>query len=70
MKIKPKVILKLSQKKSLDFSNPCDNKKLDIGFRVLKCDTSNMEDVYYTPDHLDKQDLFKNNIKSDRTAEV
>ena len=43
--------------------------KLDIGFRVLKCDTSNMEDVYYTPDHLDKQDLFKNNIKSDRTAE-
>lgn len=42
---------------------------LDIGFRVLKCDTSNMEDVYYTPDHLDKQDLFKNNIKSDRTGE-
>lgn len=48
---------------------PSDNYKLDIGFRVLKCDTSNMEDVYYTPDHIDKQDLFKNNIKSDRTAE-
>ena len=46
-----------------------DNFKLDIGFRVLKCDSSNMEDVYYSPDHLDKQDLFKNNIKSDRTAE-
>lgn len=57
------------EEKSLDFSNPCDNKKLDIGFRVLKCDTSNMEDVYYSPDHLDKQDLFKNNIKNDRTAE-
>ena len=57
------------EEKSLDFSNPCDNKKLDIGFRVLKCDTSNMEDVYYTPDHIDKQDLFKNNIKSDRTGE-
>lgn len=42
---------------------------LDIGFRVLKCDSSNMEDVYYSPDHLDKQDLFKNNIKNDRTAE-
>ena len=28
-----------------------------------------MEGVYYTPDHIDKQDLFKNNIKSDRTAE-
>ena len=57
------------EEKSLDFSNPCDNKKLDIGFRVLKCDTSNMEDVYYTPDHIDTNDLFKNNIKSDRTAE-
>ena len=42
---------------------------LDIGFRVLKCDTSNMEDVYYTPDHIDTNDLFKNNIKSDRTPE-
>lgn len=41
---------------------------LDIGFRVLKCDTSNMEDVYYSPEHFDKQDLFKNNIKTDRTA--
>ena len=57
------------EEKSLDFSNPCDNKKLDIGFRVLKCDTSNMEEVYYTPDHIDTNDLFKNNIKSDRTAE-
>lgn len=42
---------------------------LDIGFRVLKCDSSNMEDVYYTPDHIDTNDLFKNNIKSDRTGE-
>ena len=42
---------------------------LDIGFRVLKCDTSNMEDVYYTPDHFDKNDLFKSNIKTDRTPE-
>ena len=48
---------------------PSGNYKLDIGFRVLKCDTSNMEDVYYTPDHIDTNDLFKNNIKSDRTAE-
>lgn len=43
--------------------------KLDIGFRVLKIDTTNMEDVYYTPDHIDTNDLFKNNIKSDRTGE-
>ena len=46
-----------------------EKKKLDIGFRVLKCDTSNMEDVYYTPDHIDTNNLFKNNIKSDRTGE-
>lgn len=57
------------EEKSLDFSNPCDNKKLDIGFRVLKCDSSNMEDVYYSPNHFDKQDLFKNNVKQDRSAE-
>ena len=46
-----------------------EKKKLDIGFRVLKCDTSNMEDVYYTPDHIDTNDLFKDNIKKDRTGE-
>ncbi|WP_208949763.1 site-specific DNA-methyltransferase [Achromobacter aegrifaciens] len=41
------------------------------GFRVLKIDTSNMADVYYAPDALDKAnlDLFVDNIKSDRTAE-
>lgn len=42
---------------------------LDIGFRVLKIDSTNMEDVYYTPDHIDTNDLFKNNIKSNRTGE-
>lgn len=43
----------------------------DIGFRVLKIDTSNMADVYYAPDSLDKAnlDLFVDNIKPDRTAE-
>lgn len=42
---------------------------LDIGFRVLKLDSSNMEDVYYTPDDLTKQNLFNSvdNVKSDRT---
>jgi len=45
--------------------------KGDTGFRVLKIDTSNMADVYYSPDALDKAnlDLFVDNIKSDRTAE-
>ena len=43
----------------------------DVGFRVLKIDTSNMADIYYTPDKLDKTnlDLFVDNIKPDRTAE-
>jgi len=44
---------------------------LDIGFRVLKVDSSNMAEVYYRPDAI-KQNLLKNftdNIKSDRTAE-
>ena len=48
---------------------PMTTQDLDIGFRVLKCDSTNMEDVYYTPDHIDTNDLFKNNIKSDRTGE-
>lgn len=45
--------------------------KLDIGFRVLKVDTSNMKDVYYKPDALRKDDLFEQieNIKEDRTPE-
>jgi len=43
----------------------------DIGIRVLKIDTSNMGDVYYAPDALDKAklDLFVDNIKPDRTPE-
>ncbi len=43
----------------------------DIGFRVLKIDTSNMADVYYTPDALDKGQigLLVDNIKPDRTTE-
>lgn len=43
----------------------------DVGFRVLKIDTSNMADVYYAPDALDKTklDLFIDNIKPDRSPE-
>jgi adenine-specific DNA-methyltransferase len=44
---------------------------VDLGFRVLKIETSNMADVYYAPDALDKAkfDLFVDNIKPDRTPE-
>jgi adenine-specific DNA-methyltransferase len=44
---------------------------LDIGFRVLKLAESNMEDVYYSPDKFDANNLFTlaDNVKQDRTAE-
>lgn len=48
-----------------------DNSKLDIGFRVLKCDTSNMKDVYYNPAEYEPSLFSKleDNIKEDRTPE-
>lgn len=51
--------------------NPLSTQNLDIGFRVLKCDSSNMKDVYYTPDELDPSmfDNLVDNIKDDRTPE-
>lgn len=43
----------------------------DVGFRVLKIDTSNMEDVYYRPDEVKQADLLTavDNVKPDRSAE-
>lgn len=43
--------------------------KLDTGFRVLKLDSSNMEEVYYTPQEFDVHSLFNENVKADRTGE-
>jgi adenine-specific DNA-methyltransferase len=50
--------------------NP-EAKDLDIGFRVLKIDSSNMNEVHYTPDAVVKDDLFNQveHIKIDRSAE-
>ncbi|MDE6268332.1 MAG: site-specific DNA-methyltransferase [Muribaculaceae bacterium] len=44
-------------------------KNLDVGFRVLKLDSSNMEDVFYTPEDFNEQNLFNtvDNVKQDRT---
>jgi len=44
---------------------------LDIGFRCLRLDESNMENVYYTPDEVNQDTLFSyvDNIKAGRTAE-
>ena len=44
-------------------------KNLDTGFRVLKLDSSNMQDVYYTPAEFGEGNLFEDNIKPDRTEE-
>lgn len=45
--------------------------KLDVGFRVLKTDTSNMKDVYYSPEDTEQSflDNLEDNIKEDRTQE-
>lgn len=59
--------IRRSGKKILEHEcNPGWNK--DIGFRVLKVDSSCMEDVYYTPDQIDQKQLslFADNIKADR----
>ena len=51
--------------------SPLTTQDLDIGFRVLKCDTSNMKEVYYTPAEYEAS-LFprlEDNIKEDRTPE-
>jgi adenine-specific DNA-methyltransferase len=43
----------------------------DVGFRVLKIDTSNMQDVYYRPDEVEQKGLLDaiDNIKPDRSTE-
>ena len=44
-------------------------KDLDVGFRVLKLDSSNMEDVFYLPQEMRLESLISDNIKPDRTSE-
>lgn len=55
-------------KKDAGLTAPAD---LDIGFRCLRLDESNMKPVYYTPDEVGQQDLFSlvDNVKEDRTPE-
>jgi adenine-specific DNA-methyltransferase len=44
---------------------------VDVGFRVVKVDVSNMKDIYYSPDALSQSELpgLVDNIREDRTAE-
>ena len=57
--------------KKIKEENPLTTQDLDIGFRVLKLDSSNMKDVYYTSDAYSKDmfDMLADNIKEDRTPE-
>lgn len=48
---------------------PLTTQNLDTGFRVLKLDSSNMNDVFYTPEAFTERDLFEDNIKGDRSDE-
>ncbi len=57
--------------KKIKEDSPLTTQDLDTGFRVLKCDTSNMKEIFYRPDEVE-QTLFDNytsNIKEDRTPE-
>ena len=57
--------------KKIKEENPLATQDLDIGFRVLKLDSSNMKEVYYTSDAYtrDMFDMLADNIKEDRTPE-
>ena len=51
--------------------DPDKAQHLDTGFRVLKLDSSNMKEVFYSPKETTQQDLFAlvDNVKDDRTSE-
>lgn len=55
--------------KKIKEENPLTTQDLDIGFRVLKLDSSNMKDVYYKPEDYSQGFLgqLEDNIKADRT---
>ncbi|KDE33643.1 DNA methyltransferase [Kosakonia radicincitans UMEnt01/12] len=63
--------LKRVRNVAMELRQQSSTSPLDLGFRVLKIESSNMADVYYLPDALDnaKFDLFVDNIKPDRTPE-
>ena len=57
--------------KKIKDENPLTTQNLDIGFRVLKLDSSNMKDVYYSPSDTEQTNLLDlvSNIKEDRSPE-
>lgn len=57
--------------KKIKTESPLTTQGLDTGFRVLKLDSTNMEDIYYSPADTDQRNLFTmvDNVKPDRTGE-
>lgn len=51
------------------FGQSEEKQSVDVGFRVLKLDTSNMNDVYYRPEEFSDQLIKEDNVKEDRTPE-
>lgn len=59
-----------AERRGKDKNYPCPE-NVDIGFRVLKLDSSNMKDVYYNPSQYEPSlfEKLEDNIKEDRTSE-
>lgn len=57
--------------KKIKEESPLTTQYLDTGFRVLKLDSTNMQDIYYSPKDISQPDLFSqvDNVKPDRTGE-
>lgn len=57
--------------KKIKEESPLTTQDLDTGFRVLKLDSTNMQDIYYSPNDISQADLFSqvDNVKPDRTGE-
>ena len=51
--------------------SPLTTQHLDTGFRILKLDSSNMKEVFYSPKETSQLELFRyvDNVKDDRTSE-
>ena len=70
-KIEPAVAAEAAPTISPTITTTVTPTAIDIGFRVLKVDSSNMKYVYYTPDNVQQGDLVNqiDNIREGRTAE-
>lgn len=69
---KPRTICELAKERIRRAADSLpEDAEADRGFRVFRLDSSNMKEMFYTPDRLEQKHLFalESNIKEDRTAE-